>query len=59
MKCFASVYAKSVSRLHQLQCPPAMSVILRWPLATEQCILVTSQFTLVYQSELWRHQSAL
>ena len=27
------------------------------PLSTVQC--VTSQFTLVYQSELWRHQSAL
>jgi len=64
MKCFASVYDESVSMLHQPQCcqpecPPAMSVILRWPLATVQCILVPSQFTLVYQSALWRHKSAL
>jgi len=41
MKYFASVYAESVSRLHQPQCcqpecPPAMSVRLRWPLATVQ-----------------------
>ena len=57
MKCFASMYAESVSRLHQPvccqpQCPPAMSISLRWPLATVQCILVTSQCTLVYQSAL-------
>ena len=45
-KCLASVYAESVSRLHQPQCcqpecPPAMSVRLCWPLATVHSDAVT------------------
>jgi len=44
MKCFACRQPKCC----QPECPPAMSVILRWPLATVQCILVPSECTLVY-----------